>query len=128
MLLLRVEMQNGKRHRTSRSGSLTSDALEIVTARLRVMAEPMRVRLLWLLDEHGSATVQELQDRLPPTTQANVSKHLAVLHQTGLVTRAREGNSIRYELVDWTALGVIEQIAASAAAHFEIQSERLEGE
>lgn len=109
-------------------GLVASDALEIVTARLRIIAEPMRVRLMWLLDEHGSATVQELQDRLPSTTHQNVSKHLNVLHQTGLVTRAREGNSVRYELVDWTALGVIEQIAASVAAHYEIQAERLEGE
>lgn len=121
-------MQNRKRHRFTGSGLMTSDALEIVIARLRIIAEPMRVRLMWLLDEHGSATVQELQDRLPLTTHQNVSRHLAVLHQTGLVTRAREGKSVRYELVDWTALGVIEQIAASVAAHFEIQAERLERE
>lgn len=121
-------MQTGKRHSTSRSSLLTSDALEIVSSRLRIIAEPMRVRLMLLLDEHGAATVHELQDRLPPTTQANVSKHLAVLHQAGLVARARSGNSVRYELVDWTALGVIEQVKASVATHLELQAERLEGE
>jgi DNA-binding transcriptional ArsR family regulator len=122
-------MQTGKQPRTNGLDPMTSDALEIVTARLRTIAEPMRVRLMWLLDEYGAATVQELQDRLPPTTRQNVSRHLGVLHQTGLVTRTRVGNTVRYELVDWTAFGVIEQIAASVAAHFEIQSERLlEGE
>jgi DNA-binding transcriptional ArsR family regulator len=120
-------MHYGKRHSNSGPGSMTADALEIVTARLRVIAEPTRVRLMALLDEHGAATVQELLDLVPPTTRQNVSQHLMVLHNAGLVTRTRVGHSVRYELVDWTALGVIEQVMASVTAHFEIQSERLEG-
>lgn len=121
-------MHTVKRHRAFGPATMTADALEIVTARLRVIAQPMRVRLMSLLDEHGAATVQELQDQLPPTTRQNVSQHLMVLHHAGVVARTRIGQSVSYELADWTALGVIEQIAASVAAHLEMQSERLEGE
>ena len=106
---------------------MTADGLDIVTARLRIVGEPMRIRLMWLLDEHGAATVQELCDHLPPTTHQNVSRHLGVLHQAGIVKRAPEGNYVRYELVDWTALWVIDQITSSIASHLELQSELLGG-
>lgn len=106
--------------------SLSDDVLEMVTARMRILAEPVRLRLMWLLDREGGATVQELCDRLStPTTHQNVSKHLGVLYQAGLVVRTREGNCVRYSLADWTALWVIEQIAASVAAQLEAQHEQF---
>lgn len=82
--------------------------------RLRVFAEPTRIRLLGLLDE-GDATVQELTDRLM-TTHQNVSKHLALLHQAGVVSRRKEGNAVRYALVDWTGWWLVEQVGSSVAA------------
>jgi hypothetical protein len=48
---------------------------EMIAARMRVFAEPTRIRLLGLLDE-GEATVQQLTDRMQ-TTHQNVSKHWA---------------------------------------------------
>lgn len=67
-----------------------------------------------LLNE-GEATVQELTDRLM-TTHQNVSKHLGVLYQAGMVSRRKEGTSVRYALVDWTGWWLVEQIGASVAA------------
>jgi DNA-binding transcriptional ArsR family regulator len=104
---------------------MSAEALSVVTDRLRLISEPTRVRLMWLLDEHGPATVQELGQRLPVTTYANISRHLVVLYQAGIVGRVRQGTSVRYELVDWTALWVIEQVASSVAFHLEAQSELL---
>jgi DNA-binding transcriptional ArsR family regulator len=79
---------------------LSDEAIELIAARLRVFAEPTRIRLIGLLDQ-GDATVQELTDRLA-TTHQNVSKHLGVLYQAGMVSRRKEGTSVRYGLVDWT--------------------------
>src|ERR1044071_5234263 len=95
---------------------LPDDVLEIVTTRLKVIAEPTRVRLMWLLDRDGGSTVQELCDALPLTTPQNVSKHLGTLFQAGLVRRMREGGRVRYELVDWTALWVVDQVVSSVSA------------
>jgi DNA-binding transcriptional ArsR family regulator len=81
------------------------------------MAEPNRIRLLELLDE-GEASVQELTDRLA-TTHANVSKHLAVLHRAGMVSRRREGNSVRYALIEWSGWWVVEQIGRALAARLD---------
>ncbi len=105
-----------RRGRASRR-RLPDEAVELVAARLRVIGEPTRIRLLGLLDE-GDATVQELAERLA-TTHQNASKHLGVLHQAGMVSRRREGTSIRYALVDWTGWWLVEQIAASAATHLD---------
>lgn len=70
-----------------------------------------------LLNER-EATVQELTDRLA-TTHQNVSKHLGVLYQAGIVSRRREGSCVRYALVDWTGWWLVEQIAGSVAARYE---------
>ena len=104
---------------------LPDDVLEIVTTRLKVIAEPTRVRLMWLLDRDGGSTVQELCDALPLTTPQNVSKHLGTLFQAGLVRRMREGGRVRYELVDWTALWVVDQVVSSVSAQIEAQQERF---
>jgi DNA-binding transcriptional ArsR family regulator len=64
----------------------------------RLLGEP-RARLLMLLDEPFSTT--ELARRLAVTPGA-VSQHLRVLHDSGLVTRARHGRVVLYSR---TALG-----------------------
>ncbi|UJA22041.1 winged helix-turn-helix transcriptional regulator [Thermoleophilia bacterium SCSIO 60948] len=92
---------------------LSDEAIELIAARLRVIAEPNRIRILGLLNE-GEATVQELTDRLM-TTHQNVSKHLGVLYQAGMVSRRKDGISVRYTLVDWTGWWLVEQMATSVA-------------
>jgi DNA-binding transcriptional ArsR family regulator len=96
---------------------LPDEAVELIAAELRVMAEPNRIRLLGLLNE-GEASVQELTDRLA-TTHANVSKHLAVLHRAGMVSRRRDGNSVRYTLIEWSGWWVVEQIGRALAARLD---------
>jgi len=99
------------------SGRLSDEAVEIIAERLRVIAEPTRIRLMGLLNEH-EATVQELTDRLA-TTHQNTSKHLAVLHQAGIVGRHRDGSRVTYALADWTGWWLVEQIAGSIIARYE---------
>jgi DNA-binding transcriptional ArsR family regulator len=96
---------------------LPEEAVELIAAELKVMAEPNRIRLLELLNE-GEASVQELTDRLA-TTHANVSKHLAVLHRAGMVSRRREGNSVRYALIEWSGWWVVEQIGRALTARLD---------
>lgn len=93
---------------------MSDEAIELVAARLRVFSEPTRIRLMELLNE-GEATVQELTDRLA-TTHQNVSKHLGILYQAGVVSRRKDGPCVRYALVDWTGWWLVEQISSSVAA------------
>ena len=65
------------------------DALvELIAQRFRVIGEPMRIRLLDRLRD-GAATVQELTEATG-ASQQNVSKHLGVLLQAGIVSREKQ--------------------------------------
>lgn len=43
-------------------------------------------------------------------TQQNVSKHLGLLHQAGIVTRRKEGTSVRYAIADASVFALCEQV------------------
>jgi DNA-binding transcriptional ArsR family regulator len=88
---------------------------------MAVLSDPTRVHLLELLEE-GDATVQELADQLPTTPQ-NVSRHLGVLHGAGIVARVRDGRSVRYSLVDYSACRVFDQVLAGIAGQIDDLSE-----
>jgi DNA-binding transcriptional ArsR family regulator len=77
---------------------LTQAAAELIAHRFRLLAEPMRVRLLDRLRD-GEASVQQLAEGLGTTPQ-NVSKHLGVLAREGVVTRRKVGNFALYRVVD----------------------------
>ena len=92
---------------------LAANVIELTAERLRVVAEPNRIGIMAVLNEMGEATVQELADCLGAPHQ-RVSKHLAVLHYSGIVSRRRgEGTTILYRLIDWSSWWVVEQIAGS---------------
>lgn len=75
------------------------DALaELIATRFRVLAEPMRIKLLDRLRD-GDATVLELQQALG-ASQQNLSKHLGVLLNAGMVARAKQGTSSLYSIAD----------------------------
>jgi DNA-binding transcriptional ArsR family regulator len=81
---------------------------ELIAQRFRVLGEPMRIRLLDALRD-GPATVGELVERLG-ASQQNVSKHLGVLHQAAIVTRAKEGTFVRYTIADTGVFQLCEQV------------------
>lgn len=85
------------------------DALaELVAARFRVLAEPMRIKLLDRLRD-GDATVQELQEGLG-VSQQNVSKHLGVLLRAGMVRREKQGTYSRYAIADPSVFALCDQV------------------
>jgi len=87
---------------------LPEPLVELIAQRFRVIGEPMRIKLLDRLRD-GSATVGELVEALG-ASQQNVSKHLGVLHQAGIVGRTKEGTSVRYEIADATVFALCELV------------------
>ena len=77
---------------------LPDPLIALIAKRFRVLAEPMRIKLLDEL-RNGPATVGQLQERLG-ASQQNVSKHLGVLLGEGIVTRTKQGTSAHYEIAD----------------------------
>ncbi len=75
------------------SHPLPAPLVELIAQRFRVLGEPMRIKLLDRLRE-APATVGQLTVELG-SSQQNVSKHLAVLHAAGVVSREKDGTSVR---------------------------------
>lgn len=77
---------------------LTPEMLELVADRFKVLAEPARLELLNHL-RSGEMTVSELVEE-SGLAQANVSKHLRLLHSAGFVRRRKDGLFVYYALAD----------------------------
>jgi rhodanese-related sulfurtransferase len=87
------------------SGRAEKDALfEAITLMGKAFASPRRLELLDLLAQ-APRTVDELA-KASEQSMANTSQHLQGLHAAGMVTRAREGTSVRYALAGREALTV----------------------
>src|SRR5678816_2183699 len=106
-----------------RKKALSTEQLEAVARLFGVLAEPSRLALLQVL-RAGPLNVSELMEACD-MKQANVSKHLGVLHDHRLVKRERDGISIRYEIADPMIFslcnlvcGKMERDAQRAAAMF----------
>ena len=77
---------------------MSQGQVEAVARLFAVLSEPSRLVLLQAL-HNGPRTVSQLVEACR-MKQANVSKHLGVLHDHRLVRRQREGISIRYGIAD----------------------------
>jgi rhodanese-related sulfurtransferase len=75
---------------------------EAIAVMGKAFASPRRLELLDLLAQ-APRTVDELA-RASGQSNANTSQHLQALHAAGMVTRAREGASVRYDLAGDEAL------------------------
>ena len=87
---------------------LPDQLAELVAARFRVLAEPMRIKVLDRLRD-GEATVTQLQEAVG-ASQQNVSKHLSVLLGAGMVSRSKHGTSVRYAIADEGVFALCEQV------------------
>ena len=81
---------------------------DLIARRFRVVGEPMRIRLLDRLRD-GEASVQELTDAVGGGQQ-NVSKHLGVLLDAGIVGRRKQGNHVYYCIADDGVFALCEQV------------------
>ena len=96
---------------------LPEPLVDLIAQRFRVIGEPMRIRLLDALRE-GPKTVNELAEAVGGSQQ-NVSKHIGVLAQAGLVARRKEGTCVRcfiaddsvFELCEIVCGGLRQQVA-----------------
>ena len=87
---------------------LPDPLVELIAGRFRVLAEPMRIKLLDRLRD-GDATVLELQQAVG-ASQQNVSKHLGVLLNAGIVSRTKQGTSSLYSIADAGVFELCDQV------------------
>ena len=84
------------------------DLAELIAARLRVIGDPTRIRILDLLRE-DDLSVTQITEGLG-TSQQNASKHLGVLLQAGILARRKDGNSSICSIADRGVYELCEQV------------------
>ena len=97
--------------RASPHEPLSPELVEMVAARFRILGEPIRIHLLQAL-RGGEKTVGELVAAVG-STQPNVSKHLRILQEAGIVGRRQDGNSVYCRIADPTVFALCATVCGS---------------
>jgi DNA-binding transcriptional ArsR family regulator len=90
---------------------LSDKVLEKVGERLKLLSEPMRLRLLYSLTD-GEKSVSKLV-RDTGALRANVSKHLGMLLDAGVVRRRKQGLNSYYSVADESIYDLCELVCES---------------
>ncbi len=91
---------------------MTPRSAEVIAQRLRVLGQPVRVRLIQELDRNGEMTVGALAEVLGERLH-NVSQHLALLRTAGVVQRRHRGREVWYRLSSPAAPCIYERVAVA---------------
>lgn len=81
-----------------RKKDLSDEAFEKLGEQFKAFSEPMRLKLVYTLMD-GEKTVSELVEETGGL-QANVSKHLRMLLEAGIVERRKQGLNSYYSIAD----------------------------
>jgi DNA-binding transcriptional ArsR family regulator len=116
-------MQTKKNARKSKA-PLPREALELIAARFRAMGDPTRLELLQILMD-GEKSVQELCT-LTEMSQANISKHLSLLADQGILSRRKQGLFVYYQVADPTIFQLCDLVCGSLSERFAKVSQHFE--
>ena len=105
-MICAVMTKSRKRHQP-----LSPEAIELVASRFRILGEPLRIRILQALF-NGEKNISELVESVG-STQPNVSKHVRILQEAGIVGRRQEGNSVYCFIADETVIGLCDAVCES---------------
>ena len=75
--------------------------IEDVARRFGLLSDPTRLKIVSVLHEEGECTVGQVAEA-SGTSTANASQHLQRLAAGGIVGRRRDGQTVRYRIVDDT--------------------------
>ena len=92
-------------------------ALQEVAAYFQVLAEPTRLQILNLLRD-GERNVGDLAQQCG-FTAANISRHLALLTQHGLVQKQSRGTSVFYRIADAGVFDLCDLVCGNIARQWE---------
>jgi ArsR family transcriptional regulator len=82
-----------------------SENIRQASAAMQAMAHPLRLKILCLVGSH-ELSVLEIVEAVG-TTQSNVSQHLGVLRDHGLLESRKEANKVFYRIGDRRVLKMI---------------------
>jgi DNA-binding transcriptional ArsR family regulator len=103
---------------------LTPQVLNSVAEYFKVLAEPSRLQILCELRSGPKNVTQILE--ATGMGQANVSKHLKILAQAGIVSRQPKGVSVYYQIADPMCFELCEVVCRQLVSRLQQQARQLE--
>lgn len=103
--------------------SLSPDARILVADFFKVLSEPSRLQILDCL-RSGPMNVMELMEATG-LGQANLSKHLKVLTQAGILSRQPKGTSAYYEIIDPLVFQLCELVCGNIGDRLKRQAKQF---
>lgn len=104
---------------------MSPGALKLVAGRFRVLAESARLRILQSLESEGEMSIGDLAESLG-LSQPNVSKHVRILIESGMVARRQEGNTVFCSISDDSVFELCDVVCSSLLERLTSQSAILE--
>ncbi|HUF66067.1 MAG TPA: metalloregulator ArsR/SmtB family transcription factor [Gemmatimonadaceae bacterium] len=103
--------------------TFTPEVLALVAERFKALAEPARLNILNCL-RAGEMTVSEVVEETG-LGQANVSRHLQLLHGLGFVSRRKDGLFVHYSLADRNVFHLCDLMCGRLEAELRAQKKLL---
>ncbi len=99
---------------------MSEELIGLVATRFKVLSEPIRLQMLQQL-ETGRLGVTELANAVS-STQPNVSKHLRIMQDAGIVSRKQEGNTVYYSIADPSIFALCDLVCNSLKSNLAKQN------
>lgn len=103
--------------------NLSNEVLNLIAMRFKVLAEPLRLRILHTLQD-GEKSVTDLTEMVE-ASQPNVSKHLKILQDAGLLNRRQNGNTVYYSIADESIFTLCEVVCDALQERLKNQAKIL---
>jgi ArsR family transcriptional regulator len=81
------------------------DQIDLAARAMKSMAHPLRLKILCVLGDQ-EVSVQDIVDTVG-TSQSNISQHLAILRDKGVLKTRKEANRVYYRIGDVRILQLI---------------------
>lgn len=93
---------------------------ESVSGYFALLSEPTRIKILYTLCT-GERAVNDIVEQVG-STQANVSRHLKMLHGAKVLTRRKEGTQVYYSIEDTHTMDLCRMVCTQMSARIEKQT------
>ncbi|HEY3433878.1 MAG TPA: metalloregulator ArsR/SmtB family transcription factor [Rhodocyclaceae bacterium] len=81
------------------------EQIEMAARSLKAIAHPLRLKIMCVIGDE-EVCVQDIVDAVG-TSQSNISQHLAILREKGVLQTRKDANRVYYRVVDQRTLQLI---------------------
>lgn len=77
----------------------SEEDIHIAARSMKAMAHPLRLKILCIVGCRTEVCVQDIVDRVG-TSQSNISQHLSILRDKGILAFRKDANKVYYRVAD----------------------------